>query len=219
MDEDFAAGAHPNCIQSEDIRGSYLEHELLMEHLRSRGRKLGLPQFGPSTTKLRFVWDLGSRYKPSRARDNSSSIKSRRGRLGSYSDKSVYSSDDGGSHSNQSEYLDGADEKGKSSIHPRRRSEGSFHTHAQEEDLDSDAADEESCASKEQQERPPSSRQGTNKMRRWHSILIPSYAVPPTNPFERISSPGSALPRSNRLYSDLLLYRVSQEVVGRFRST
>jgi hypothetical protein len=93
----------------------------------------------------------------------------------------VYSSDDGGSHSNQSEYLDGADKKEKSSIHPRRRSEGSFHTHAQEEDLDSDAADEESCASKEQQEGPPSSRQGTNKMRRRHSILSP-------NPFERIGA-------------------------------
>ena len=93
----------------------------------------------------------------------------------------MYSSDDGGSHSNQSEYLDGADKKEKSSIHPRRRSEGNFQTHAQEEEPDSDAADEESCASKEQQEGPPSTRQGMNKMRRWHFLLIPTYAVPPTN--------------------------------------
>jgi hypothetical protein len=87
-------------IRTEDIRGSYPEHEFLMEHLRSRGRKSGLPQFGPSTTKLRLFWYPRSRYKPSRARDNSSSIRSRRGRLGSYSDESAYSSDDGGSHSN-----------------------------------------------------------------------------------------------------------------------
>jgi hypothetical protein len=57
---------------------------------------------------------------------------------------------------NLTEYLDGADEKGKSSIHPTRRSEGSLHTHGREEKPDSEAVDEESWASKEQQEGPPS---------------------------------------------------------------
>jgi hypothetical protein len=162
MDEDFAVGAHPNCSHSEDIRGSYSEDEFLMEHVRSRGRESGLPQFGPSTTKLRFVWYPESRYISKRDYDSSSNFSSRQTSLGSYSDESAHSSYDGGSHSNQFEHLDGADEKGKSSIHCERRSEGNVPIYFQEDEPDSDADDEESRVSDEQEEPPLSICRGMN---------------------------------------------------------
>jgi hypothetical protein len=194
MDEDFAVGAHPNCSHSEDIRGSYSEDEFLMEHVRYRGRGSGLPQFGPSTTKLRFVWYPGSRYISERDYDSSSNFSSRRTSLGSYSDESAYSSDDGGSHSNRFEHLDGADEKGKPSTHCERRSEGNVPIYFQEDEPDSDADDEESRVSDEQEESPRSTCQGMNEKNHWHFLpsgiqKIQSFAVPPTNPFERSEAP------------------------------
>jgi hypothetical protein len=162
MDEDFAVGAHPNCIHPEDMG-----HEFTMEHWNSRVRKWGLPKFGPST-KLGFVWYPGRKYKPSWS-DSSSSIRSRQQRLGSYSDKSAYSSDDSGSPSNQFKHLDGSEEEKTSSIHPKKCSEGSTDIEVQEDEPDSDADDEESRASNEQEAGQPSTRRGMNESSRWHS--------------------------------------------------
>jgi hypothetical protein len=90
--------------------------------------------------------------------------------------------------------LDGADEKGKSFTHPKKRSEESFYTYVQQNELDSGYDDEESRVSDEQEEAPPSTNQGMNGKSRWNSLpfgiqKIPSFAVPPTNPFERSHAP------------------------------